>query len=153
MYSQDLQWKTGVTYLWLKTFHVTAVMMWVGGVLITSLGISIAARFDRPRSEKTMLALTSVRLWDRRVTSPAMILFWILGIVLGGMSEFYVTAWFWMKVSLAFALGGLHGSLSGSLRKMATDPTYLPSEWLRWSGLIIPIAILMIVALVVFKPS
>jgi uncharacterized membrane protein len=141
-----------MAYLWLKTFHVAAVMVWVAGILISSLAISIAGQFNKPRCAQTMLALKAVRRWDRSVTSPAMLLFWILGIAMALQAGYYHSTWFWIKVSLAFALGGLHGALSGNLRRMASDPTYVSSPKLSPSWFIILVSVSCIVALVVFKP-
>lgn len=141
-----------MTYLWLKAFHVAAVVAWVGGVLVSA--VTIAAFIGGQQAESAHRAglLRSVRRWDRHVTSPAMLLVWGLGLTLAYQGAWFREPWLTLKLALVLGLSALHGVLSGTLRRLSRTRPDAPSRLLGFTPTAIVATVLLIAVLVVVKP-
>ena len=53
------------------------------------------------------------------ITTPAMVLVWILGLVLMVVTQAWTLGWFQLKFALVLALSGYHGWMVGYGRKLA----------------------------------
>jgi uncharacterized integral membrane protein (TIGR00701 family) len=149
-------------YLWLKAFHIVSVTVWIGGMFVAAIAVAaLSASKSRPDApgrvgiakpdiiEPNLIEV--VRRWDRWATSPAMLLAWLFGLAVATEGGWFGARWLMMKLVFVVALSGLHGMLSGTLRKLArTDERPSPA-----SGHVLPAivgAIVVIVLLVVVKP-
>ena len=131
-------------YLWLKALHVAAAMTFVGGVL----GMALFLRAIGPDHADLV---RKVRRWDQRVTTPAMLLVWALGLSLALMGGSFRDGWLIAKLVFVVALSGVHGVQSAKLRRLAGGLPAPPA-----SGLIAPAiigSVIAIAVLVVVKPT
>lgn len=137
-------------YLWLKALHIAAVATWIGGLILAAATITAlsASRSTLGRSS----VLDAVRRWDRRVTSPAMLLVWGLGLTLALQGGWFTAPWLLLKLALVLLLSALHGMLSGTLRRLASSDGPPASSILRHASPMIVLCVLVIVILVVIKP-
>lgn len=142
-------------YIWLIGLHVTAVTLWILGmsaaaILISALDATTAAEEGPAR------LLRAAGRWERRVTSPAMGLAWLLGITLVVVGGWGFEPWLVAKVVIVTALSALHGTLAAGLRRLgdaASGPGARPvSPLLRFSPLAVIAGAIAIVTLVVVKP-
>lgn len=102
-------------YPWLKAFHVAAALTFVGGVLAVSVLLAAA-----PMSASSAAAIAfGVRRWDQRVTTPAMLVVWGLGLTLATTGHWFADGWLQAKLLFVVVLSGLHGIQSGRLRQLA----------------------------------
>lgn len=131
-----------MAYLWLKALHVAAVVTWVGGLLMAALALV----------QGRGVALDAVRRWDRRVTSPAMMLAWVLGLLLAQQGGWFAAPWLSAKLLLVLLLSALHGYLSGTLRRVAADDGYAVASVVRRLPFAILAGVLAVAVLVVVKP-
>lgn len=140
-------------YLWLKAFHIVAAIVWIGGMLMAALTLSAFSGHDgEPGSPTRSSLLAAARRSDRMVTSPAMLVVWVLGLTLALKGGWFPDPWLLIKIALVVLLSAFHGMLSGRLRRLATpDETYVPRE-LRYAPLVIVGGVTAIVVLVVTKP-
>ena len=124
-----------------KATHVIAVLVFVSGILLAS--VALRAR-SGAASDATILA--TVRRWDARVTTPAMLTTWALGFTLALMGHWLPSGWLIAKLVVVVLLSGWHGVQSGRLRKSgaAGVDAFAPAIVVTAAGLI--------VALVVLKP-
>ncbi|VWB77629.1 hypothetical protein BLA14095_03570 [Burkholderia lata] len=130
-------------YLWLKAVHVVAVVTFVGGLLMLSVGVRIA----------NLAVHRAVRRWDRTVTAPALALAWIAGIALALYGHWFGAAWLSVKLVVVVALSALHGILAGTLRRMERDDlVVVPAPWLGQAAGAVVAATAIVVGLVVVKP-
>jgi uncharacterized membrane protein len=140
-------------YLVLKALHVCAVVAWLGGMVLSSvtLAASNAARvggFGLPHA-----SLLVVRRWDRFVTAPAIVMAWVLGLTVAVKGGWYHTGWFTTKLLVALGLSAVHGMLSGSLRRVATNPSvYEPKSRDKYLPLLVLLGAWSAIALVIIKP-
>ncbi|KVT14618.1 hypothetical protein WT24_09025 [Burkholderia sp. MSMB1078WGS] len=130
-------------YLVLKAVHLVAVVTFVGGLLLSSVGVRIA----------NLAVHRAVRRWDRTVTAPALALVWIAGIALALSGHWFGAAWLSGKLALVAALSVLHGILAGTLRRMERDDlVVMPAPWLGQAAGAAIVAIALVVGLAVIKP-
>ncbi|HEX2885784.1 CopD family protein [Vineibacter terrae] len=134
-----------MTYLWIKAVHLVAVMAWIGGMLVLAL-----LPLQEPRDRRL---LDIVGRWDRRVTAPAMLLAWCLGLTMALQAHWLSSPWLWIKLVIAAAVSATHGVLSGRLRRAADAARPKPPVLLRFAAPFILIAVTSIVVLVVTKPA
>jgi len=132
-------------YLFLKSFHLAAVLAWVGGML------ALAVLLGSPREPHAQGVLAAFHRWDRRVTTPALGLVWLLGITLAVMSGWYHAPWLWLKVAIVFVLSGLHGNQSATLRRLVSGQAP-PLARVRSTAAAVLVAITAIALLVILKP-
>jgi len=126
----------------LKAAHIVAVIVWFGGTLVAALVLAFGAGE----------ALRKFHEFDRRITTPAMALVWALGLTMAVWFGWFASAWLIAKLVFVVVLSGIHGMVSGRLRRAAAAGGELPALDLR---LILPamLACLCAIALlVVLKP-
>jgi protoporphyrinogen IX oxidase len=140
-----------MAYLWLKAFHVAAVVGWIGGMLVSSLYLSMLVTSSRPAAVAPPM-IEIVRACDRKVTTPAMLLAWALGMTMAVQAGWFSSRWLVVKLALVVGLSALHGAQSGMLRRMARVANRSPPGVLRYSAPAIVVAIAAIAVLAVVKP-
>ena len=96
-------------------------------------------------------ALHAMRRWDQRVTTPAMLLVWALGLTLALSGSWFKAPWLIAKLGFVVALSALHGMQSAKLRRMAGNGV-APAPT-RFAAPLAMAAILAIAVLAVLKPS
>ena len=68
-------------YLWLKAFHIIAVISWMAGHALSAAAVRLS-RGAEPGSEQSETFKVMERRLLKFIMTPAMIVTWILGIVL-----------------------------------------------------------------------
>jgi uncharacterized membrane protein len=132
-------------YLWLKALHVTAVLIFIGGLFVQAIGVAAGAR-----GATETIGLVS--RWDQRVILPAMLAVWLTGALVAANGAWLSDHWLWAKLVFVVALTGLHGIQSGRLRRLrrgdriatSASPFFIPAA--------IAFAIAIIALLAVAKP-
>jgi protoporphyrinogen IX oxidase len=138
-------------YPWLKAAHIAAAVAFVSGLLAGAIVLAAvqSQRFPEPASASFMQA---VRAWDRRVTTPAILLVWALGLTLALQGHWFRSVWLPAKLVIVLALSAWHGVQSGTLRRLAGGATVSPRREHAFVPLAIFFAVLAIVLLAVLKP-
>lgn len=123
----------------LKAVHIVAVVLWFGGMIAMALALVAG---NQP-------FLAGFRRWDMQVTAPAMGLAWVLGITIAVLGGWFSEGWLHAKLLFVLVASGLHGVLSGRLRR-ATDGAAIQSLPVAMPAIIVSLCV--IVTLVVLKP-
>ncbi|KFG68812.1 CopD family protein [Microvirga sp. BSC39] len=140
-------------YLWLKALHIVAVITWVGGLLVVAVAIAaVSDARDQHAIASRGAFLTRVRRWDRRVTTPAMLLVWLMGLALASIGQWFPQAWLGAKLAVVLLLSAAHGLLSGNLRRLSLSQEPGSPAGLPHAAAAVVVAVLIIVILVVVKP-
>jgi protoporphyrinogen IX oxidase len=134
-------------YLWLKALHVTAVLIWTGGLLAAALAI---ARASRPGADASLL--DAIQRFDTRVTAPAMFVVWGAGLALAMLRQWFPSPWLIAKLAIVVALSALHGVLAATLRRLSHGNASRPPARLRHAPIAIVASLAAIAILVVVKP-
>ena len=115
----------------LKALHVLGVIMWVGGTLTAAFATAFA-----PADGKTAVAAAARRAM-LLVATPGLVLAWVAGlwVLLGRWGELYSTeGWMHAKLTLALVVTGIHGFVTGRLRKAATGQAQASAGVMRAMG-------------------
>ncbi|MGY6283960.1 CopD family protein [Methylorubrum extorquens] len=128
-------------YTWLKALHVACALLFVGGVVASSL-VLVAGREARARVAPVQ------RRWDRLITVPAMLGVWAFGISLATSGGWFTYGWLQAKLVLVVLLSAVHGLQSGQIRRLTAATDVKP---LRAAALVIP-SVIAIAILAVLKP-
>lgn len=131
-------------YLWLKAAHVIAVIIWMAGMLATPPILHALGNI-------TIDQRARLRATFHRIVTPAMITTLILGIWLGVSGGWFADAWLIAKLAVVLVLTGVHGAMSGRLRRWASDPNVDLPVWFGRAHLIAAALLVLIVVLVVRK--
>jgi putative membrane protein len=140
-------------YLWIKAFHVIAVIAWMAGMLYlprlfvyhceTIPGSPESERFKR--MERRLL---------RIVIDPAMIAVWILGLTLSFLpiTDAWHQHWFHVKFALVLAMSALHGVYARWTRLFGRDANTRSARFYRMWNEVPAVLLIAIVVLAVVKP-
>ena len=146
-------WQSEGFYLWVKAFHIIAVIAWLAGLLYlprlfvyhceTVPGSVDSERFKR--MERRLL---------RAIVNPAMIAVWLLGSTLSVLpiTDAWHQHWFQAKLVLVLAMSGMHGLYAGWVRKFAADANAHSARFYRVWNEAPALLLVAIVILAVVKP-
>jgi protoporphyrinogen IX oxidase len=138
-------------YLWLKAFHVIAVIAWMAGMLyLPRLFVYHCA------AEKGSVQSETFKVMERRllraIINPAMIATWILGLLLAWMGHWFDSGWLQAKLALVLVLSALHGLFAHWVKAFGTDSNQHSQRFYRIINEVPTIIMIAIVILVVVKP-
>ena len=138
-------------YLWLKAFHVIAVIAWMAGMLY--LPRLFVYHCDAPKGS---IQSDTFKIMERRllkaIINPAMIVTWVLGLYLVWDGGWYTSGWLHAKVALVLILSGLHGVYVRRLKEFAADRNTRPAKYYRILNEVPTVLMIGIVILVIVKP-
>ncbi|AYD03107.1 protoporphyrinogen oxidase HemJ [Neorhizobium sp. NCHU2750] len=138
-------------FLYVKAFHVIAVMSWMAGLLyLPRLFIyHTDAEIGSDRSE-------TFKMMERRllkvIMNPAMMVSWVLGLYLAWDIYGFQGGWLHLKIAMVVGLTAVHMFFSRAVRDFAADrPRGAASYWRIWNE-VPTILMIVIVILVIVKP-
>lgn len=144
-------------YLWVKALHVTAVIVWMAGMVVTPLLIAWLGHPAEGETDETSrgrrTALSIVRRHYLVLATPAMLITWALGLWMAVEAGWMRYPWLIGKLALVVGLSALHGVLSGQLRRLTTDVAHVAPSWMRYGTVVLVIFIAIISVLVILKPG
>ena len=129
-----------MTYALLKAAHLISLFVWIGGM------VAVAIALRHPDQS----FLDQLKVYDRAITSPAMVTAWMFGISLAVMGGWFSQSWLAIKIPLVLVLSGLHGVLAGKLRQYSSEAASIETS----GRFFLPIAlalVTMIILLVTLK--
>lgn len=137
-------------YLWIKAFHLIAVIFWMAGMLylprlyvyhsVAKAGGELEAKMEE--AEAKLL---------RIIMNPAMIVAFLLGLVLLGYNM-PPPLWLWVKVALAFSLIAYHGFLAKTRKGFLNSGRPRSEKFYRRINEIPALVTVVIVLLAIIKP-
>jgi putative membrane protein len=138
-------------YLWIKAFHIIAVVSWMAGMLyLPRLFVYHAAA--KPGSESSETFKVMERRLLNFIMNPAMALTWILGVVLLIQGGWRSAGWFHAKFVLVIAMSAMHGFFSSYVADFARDKNTRTQKFFRIVNEIPTVLLIAIVILAVVKP-
>ena len=140
-------------YLWIKAFHVVAVIAWMAGMLYLPRLFVYHAEVAPTSPESAKFKVMERRLLNA-IMKPAIAATWLLGLTLaltpasGGFSQ----GWLHAKLGLVIGMSALHGFFTKCQRDFANDTNRYSSRFYRIWNEIPAVLMAFIVILVVVKP-
>ena len=146
-----LLWSPSGMFLWLKAFHVIAVIAWMAGMLYLPLLFVYHCEAEPGSKQSETFKLMERRLL-RLIINPAMAAVWILGLYMAWEAPWYDELWLQIKVALVVIMSGLHGLFSRWVKDFAADRNQHSQKFFRLINELPAALMVLIVLLVVLKP-
>lgn len=138
-------------YLWIKAFHIMAVIAWMAGLLY--LPRLFVYHFDtRPGSESSELFKVMEGRLLKIIMTPAMMLAWLLGLYMAWTVFGFHGGWLHIKLLSVALLTGIHVYLSRAHRAFAHDERPKSQRHWRMMNEVPALLMIVIVLMVVLKP-
>jgi len=140
-------------YLWLKAFHIIAVIAWMAGLFyLPRLFVYHAGTAPKSAMSETFKIMES-RL-ARIIMLPAAILAWVLGLGLAHVTGQFqdLQIWFLIKFLAVLALTGFHVLLVRHLKAFAIDQRPKSERYYRAINEVPTLLMIIIVIMAVVKP-
>jgi putative membrane protein len=140
-------------FLWLKAFHVMAVVAWMAGLFYLPRLFVYHAR-AAIGGELSETLKTMERRLANAIMLPAGIAAWGLGVAAAVSGGYFpsIPAWLWAKLVLVGILTGYHGLLVKHLREFADDRRDRGQRYFRILNEAPTVLMIGIVILVVVRP-
>lgn len=139
-------------FRWIGAFHLIAAVVWISGLLLLAIVAGLYAG-KSPAKTGDRLFLNTVRAWNRKVTSPAMLLLWVFGIALIVKTGTLTQPWLIIKLLVLVFLSAIHGKLSKMIRLLATHEPTGASIITKNGKALILFAVAIIIILAKFRAS
>jgi len=140
-------------YLWIKSFHLIAVISWMAGLLyLPRLFVYHAG--VAPHSEQSQLFKTMEYRLLKYIMNPAMIVTWVLGIVMLAVNGAAIMqgGWIHAKLLLVLILSIVHMMFGVWRKKFANDVNPYSSKFFRYWNEAPTVLMIAIVVLAIVKP-
>ncbi|XDZ65618.1 protoporphyrinogen oxidase HemJ [Alphaproteobacteria bacterium LSUCC0684] len=139
-------------YLWIKAFHVIAVISWMAGMLYLPRLYVYHAMVEKDSARAATFALMERRLL-KAIMNPAMIVTFALGIWLvilnpGLLQE----GWFHAKVLLVLAMAAVHGKFAVMRKQLEAGTSRHTDTYFRIWNEVPTLLMILIVILVIVQP-
>jgi putative membrane protein len=146
-----LLWSPGGLFLWLKAFHVIAVIAWMAGMLYLPRLFVYHCEAEIGSKQSETFKVMERRLL-RAIINPAMVATWVLGLWLAWEGGFFKSGWLHGKLLLVLILSGMHGLFTRCVREFAEDRNVHSQKFYRIVNEVPAVLMIGIVILVVVKP-
>jgi len=146
-----LLWNPSGLYLWLKAFHVIAVIAWMAGMLYLPRLFVYHCEAEAGSRQSETFKVMERRLLHA-IINPAMIATWVLGLWLAFDGGFLKAGWLHGKLLLVLILSGIHGFFPRAVRVFAADRNARSQRFYRIINEIPTVLMIGIVILVIVKP-
>ena len=138
-------------YLWLKAFHIVAVISWMAGMLYLPR-LFVYHAIAKVASDQSETFKVMERRLLKAIINPAMTVAWLLGVWLAWSGGWLTAPWFLAKLALVIALSGLHGYLARIVKQFAADQNRHTQKFYRIVNEIPKVLMIFIVLLATVKP-
>jgi protoporphyrinogen IX oxidase len=138
---------------YIKAFHVIAVIAWMAGLLyLPRLFVYHVAA--KPGSEMSETFKVMERRLLRYITTPAMALSWLFGLIMIAMGaiDWSTDHWFHAKLALVIVLSGFHGMLAKWTKDFARDANTHSARFYKIANEVPSVLMIAIVIVVIVKP-
>lgn len=139
-------------FLWVKAFHLIAVICWFAGLFYLPRLFVYHASSDDAISKERFKVME--RKLYRGIMTPSAIAVLGLGIWLVSFNASYYmsSGWFHAKLTLVFLLFGYHHACGRLLKKFALDQNTRSHVFYRWFNEVPVVILILIVILVIVRP-
>lgn len=138
-------------YLWLKAFHVIAVISWMAGMLYLPR-LFVYHTDAPPGSDRSETFKVMERRLFKVIMNPAMMLSWLLGLYLAWSVYAFQGGWLHAKLALVVLMTGVHVFYGRAVAAFARDDNRVTGRQWRFLNEAPALLMILVVILVVVKP-
>jgi putative membrane protein len=137
-------------YLWVKAFHIIAVISWMAGMLyLPRLFVyhsTVPARSEASETFKVM-----ERRLVKAIMTPAAVVAWTLGLVMAIDNHLFAAGWFHAKLGLVVTMTACHWFLVRCKNEFAADGNRRSQKFYRVINEVPTLLMIAIVILAITK--
>lgn len=140
-------------YPWTKAFHIIAMVAWMAGLFYLPRLYVYHVDTVPGSAESERFKLMEYRLL-KQITTPAMIVTWVFGIILvltPGIID-WASGWWHVKLFCVILLTGFHGALSRWRKDFLHDANRRRAKFYRIANEIPTVLLVIIVIMIVVRP-
>ena len=139
-------------YLWLKAFHIMAVIAWFAGLFYIFRLFVYHIESDSPDVHRLME--TAERKLLRIIMNPAMMVAWLLGLLLIAMQSQYILTQGWLHIKLLFVvlLTAYHMYAARVRKQLLAGTCKLTGKQARLINEVPAVVMLVVVLMVELQP-
>lgn len=141
-----------MVYLWIKAFHIIAVISWMAGLLYLPR-LMVYHCSAQPGSRQSETFKVMERRLLKAIMGPAMVAAWVLGLILAWMGDFWLDLWFMAKILALVGLTGCHLLFARWVAEFAADRNTRSAKVYRIANEVPTLLMIAIVVLAVLKPT
>lgn len=141
-------------YLWTKAFHIVAMVAWMSGLFYLPRLFVYHCATPSGSAESERFKVMERRLL-KQITTPAMIVTWLLGIALvltPGVVDVAHAGWFHVKLLAVLLLSGFTGAAGKWRREFLQDRNRRSARFYRIANEVPTVLLLIAVIMAVVKP-
>lgn len=141
-------------FVWLKAFHVIAVIAWMAGLFYLPRLFVYHAQSGITEEMSDTFKIMERRLL-KIIMNPAMILSWLSGLLLAQMLGQFssgIEFWFVVKLALVVILTGFHMHMAKCLKEFASDSNEKSEHYFRIVNEVPTVLMIGIVIMVIVQP-
>lgn len=140
-----------LTYPWIKSLHVIAVISWMAGLLYMP-----RLFIYHTDAEKGSVQSETFKVMERRlltvIMNPAMVLSWIFGLYLAWTVHHFMGGWLHAKLAAVVLLTCAHVFFARSVVRFGRDENRHTARFWRMANEIPTVLMILIVILVIVQP-
>ena len=137
--------------LWIKAFHIMAVIAWMAGLFYLPRLFVYHAEAEKGSEAAAMLATMERRLL-RMIMNPALLAAWVFGLWAAVLGGHFSDGWFHAKMALVIALTVFHMALGKWRRELESVESQKSARFFRLANEVPTVLMIAIVLLVVLRP-
>lgn len=139
-------------YLWLKSFHVIAVIAWMAGLLYLPRLFVYHVGAEKGSVQSETFKVMERRLL-RAIINPAMgASFFFGGLMIYAVPSLLEGGWLHAKLALIILLSGVHGLFARWRKQFERDENVRPAKFYRIWNEVPTVLMIAMVILVIVKP-
>lgn len=140
-------------YLWLKSFHLIAVIAWMAGLLYLPRLFVYHAEAQSGSDKSETFKIMERRLL-RYIMNPAMIATWLFGLLMlkANWDGIMTGGWMHAKLTLVLAMTGVHHIFGRWRKTFERDANIRPARFYRVWNEVPTVIMIVIVVLAIVKP-
>lgn len=139
-------------YLWIKAFHIIAVIAWMVGMLYLPRLFVYHADAEKGSDKSETFKIMERRLM-RIIVNPAMIVAWVLGgLMLWINPDLLHQGWMHVKLLMVILMSGVHGMFSRWRKQFERDENTRSAKFYRIWNEVPTLFLIIIVIMAVAEP-
>ena len=139
------------TYMWLKAFHIIAVIAWMAGLLYLPRLFVYHHQTTAGSEASNLFKQMESRLF-RIIMNPAMMIAWLVGLFLAWDGFKFQGGWLHTKLLAVVLLTGVHVYYGRAMRAFGRDERPATERFWRIMNEAPALLLIIIVLMVVLKP-
>jgi len=140
-----------VLYLWIKAFHVIAIIAWMAALLYLPRLMVYHTQAERGSVQSETFKVMERRLL-KAIANPAMIASWVLGLWIATTGNWWSSPWLHAKLLAVAGLTGMHMWMARWVRQFANDANERSERFYRAMNEVPTVLMIAAVILVIVKP-